>query len=193
MTTPMIDGSGSPERLFQATLEDFVQHYTGPMLHLAVTGGGVNLVRLGTILGSSRILSEVVIPYSDESQRALVESATLATPAVSEARAYQLTAALQEASFSSGELFVGVTAALTTNRYRRGENHVRWVLVYRDRAISSFDLHLPKYSETAHAFAATVPGHLQTLRTQEDLQVASAVLASLRELTPEKCEALWAS
>jgi len=147
-------------------------------LVLAVTGGGVAIVTdLLLVPGASRTVLEATVPYSTPALAQLVGGAP--TQAVSAATAAAMAqACLRRASVlaaaDAGPLLgVGCTAALATDRQRRGVNHAHLAIAASERAdragsdagIASWHLELDKTLERG--------------RDAEDRLTADAVLAAI--------------
>ena len=147
-------------------------HGTPTMLVLAVAGGG-NAV-IGDLLdvgGASRTVLEIVVPYAATAMDQFVGShaPTPAPPAVSAAQAEAMaSAALERARLLAPDtpdlLGVGVTAALVSDRPKRGEHRAHLAIARPGGIVVSSKVSLAK-------------GELD--RRGEDRAVADAVLAAI--------------
>jgi hypothetical protein len=151
-------------------LELFVRTYEGPKLAIVATGGAAHLGDLAAIPGASRVLHSVDVPYATE----LVPLKDYS--AVSEERLYELK---EFYSFCyggpKGIRWIIVTAALTTDRYRRGPNHA-WVQITGRNHYFAMD----KLSEAEHFELAQIPGGILQRRQQEDWDLTHRVLDLLQ-------------
>lgn len=108
-------------------LKSFQDYYKGPLLSLWITGGGFSLLDMLKRPGCSKILNNVIIPYSENQIIKLLDKHWLwnkedhiksCTP-----EAVDLYRRCLELESGPGGCYVAVSAALTTNRYRKGKNH----------------------------------------------------------------------
>lgn len=112
---------------YEKFLTRFVNAYSHDKKLLAVIcGGGISLSRVAMIPGSSKVLDAIWMPYSEDETATWLEQRTIApagfnNKAVSGWAAKELWDAL--AYMHPGPKKVAITAALTTNRHRMGENH----------------------------------------------------------------------
>jgi hypothetical protein len=125
-------------------------------LYFVLTGGGIELADIAKIPGASKCLYGIEIPYHKE----------LTASRFSSVSAEQCMF-LAERLLSSGKVpanvdVIIVTAALTTNRYRKGDTHA---YVYINGKI--WHIQLPKLSEQDHKFASIFHG-IQNIRMIED-------------------------
>lgn len=169
----------------------FRKNYTGPKIAFLISGGGYSCLKFRQFPGASSIIEQAIEPYSGLSFANFLNDAIAATTACSldgEPQPYYD----ENSSFCNQEildpairsmenyvdseetLIVVVTAALTTNRYRLGEN--RAFIGFSDGR--RFKLSLPKINEPSHAFMlSNAPSLLDEHRFREDSLVGQVVLA----------------
>lgn len=104
-----------------------IKNYNGKKVVLILTGGGLSSLEAAKQIGSSKIIHAVYVPYSlEESYEFIGKNLTqekaieYSKKSVSSSAAISLCLAGQ-ARWPSTRV-IACTAALTTNRYRRGEN-----------------------------------------------------------------------
>ena len=100
-----------------------MKQYEGKPVSFTLTGAGVSLANLLCIPGSSKMVYEMIIPYDPKASMHFTELPdNNINPCVSAAVAEGF---FQNAYKRNGDncTYVAVTGALTTNRYRRGEDH----------------------------------------------------------------------
>jgi len=169
-------------------LTNFVNIYQGPPLFLCLLGGGTFLTSLPLIPGCSKLYAGAAQQYSD-----LLQGRTNCKdipPAVSlewleesfpEFTNWEESDPVMDFDSNDPPLnFLLVTAAVTTNRWRRGEDHawIRWAgqndLTSPRR--SRFDVHISfrKHSEEEYQ-EATVEQH-QAWRLAQELVIATVAL-----------------
>ena len=122
--------------------------HTAPMkIVLAVTGGGVACISdLLTAPGASQTVLEVVVPYSSSSLEELLGKSSNQSVSLETAREMASACLHRARILDPGNIQVaGVacTAALTTNRSRRGDNQA-WVVISTNGANYEFHLKLDK-------------------------------------------------
>lgn len=159
--------------------QNFRRNYSGPRIAFLISGGGYSCLNFRQLPGASRILDQAVEPYSpgsfadflnengdtvfDENSRFCDEE--VLNPAVEAIENYA----------GGGSIFgVVVTAALTTDRYRQGQN--RAFIGFSDGR--RFKLNLPKLDQQSHETLLNSAPHLiDEHRHQEDNLVGQVVLA----------------
>lgn len=99
------------------TISTLVETYKGPKLSLLFTGCGARAAEILAVPGASEVLYDLHIPYAREAVAA--EVGPPADAAVSPRVALQL----HNRPVPPGTIRVTVTAAITSTRYRRGDNH----------------------------------------------------------------------
>lgn len=182
---------------FRTVLTEFRARYAGPPLTLVIAGGGVHAALLGAVPGSSRFLNSVHVLWSqaalrdwlarDAPPRQVVRDESLCSAQA--ARAMVRAARIAPAD----GLVVAATAALTTDRPRRGDNRA---FISTSRG-ETYLLNLPRLTEQQHVAALTAArqaaphgpagsgaahlGDIDTRRAEEDELLASCVLAIAAE------------
>jgi len=172
-------------------IEKMVAKYNGPKVGFVVSGGGASVANLALIPGVSKLLHEVKIPYSLEATESFISSiwesdrGRYSNNAVSKESAFLLANAAK--SYWGGDVgIIGCTAAITTSRWRRGDNHA-WICVIKPNAPDGaeginrmadgkteyFHLELSKLSEKDYANAG---GYVSWKRRDEDQQIADFLL-----------------
>jgi nicotinamide mononucleotide (NMN) deamidase PncC len=109
-------------------------HESPPLLVAAVTGGGIAAVTdLLAVPGASRTVLEVVVPYSAASLAGWIghEPAQATSAGTARAMAARALARAAELAPGSDALGLGVTAALVTDRPRRGEHRAHLAIASR--------------------------------------------------------------
>jgi len=186
-----------------AELEKKVASYTGPKIGFVLTGGGIGVAQLATVVGASKLIHSITIPYSSEEserfireglsvvkndRRAIERSKAYAKHAVSE-HAAELLALVGDKLWSGFQDdpcgTVVCTAATTTSRYRRGDNHA-WIGIVRpggpwfDQRVTFHHLKLSKLSEEEYNKAGA--GYIAWKRRDEDRQITEFILNQVFEV-----------
>jgi len=135
-------------------IQALVKNYAGPKLRLLLTGVGSFASGIIGIPGSSAVIDSISIPYSRESVETLLK------------RHHPLALhVLEKASSVSQEMVVAlhlcncvdaqsvrpitITGAITTTRYRRGENHA-FIAFGGQEDVEVYHLQLDKLKEEEH-------------------------------------------
>jgi nicotinamide mononucleotide (NMN) deamidase PncC len=122
-------------------------HSASMKIVLAVTGGGAACISdLLTVPGASQTVLEVVVPYSSSALKELLGKSSNQSVSLETAREMASVCRERAQILDPGNIQVaGVacTAALTTNRSRRGDNQA-WVVVSTHEANYEFHLELDK-------------------------------------------------
>lgn len=122
----------------------FLESYKGPKLSLLFTGCGAHAAELLLVPGASKVLYDLQIPYSHEAVEVL--TGPLAVPSVSKERVLALHARYRPEDV----LRVTVTAAITSARYRQGENHAYIAIDSANTGSRVWHLTLRKVEEKYH-------------------------------------------
>ena len=163
-------------------LADLVNHYKGPKLSIMVAGAGVTLAQLQTIPGCSRILHGIYLPYSEQSLLSLLAkegreyAAKPHFKAVSAEVAEMMALRARLLTKDREAVGIGITGALTTNRYRKGDNggYVA-VCMSKNGEVKTFctSFSLPKLPEAEYNQLNV--DAVNNLRLLEDCQVSELV------------------
>lgn len=158
---------------FKEVLKDFVKKYNGPLITFRVTGGGISITNLCLIPGSSQSIYRIDVPYGEGCFGEALEGYKSVSKEVSQYLSVQ----------NDGEEFlgVGITAALTTSRWRRGDNHA-YISIYRpghSKNEETWHLNIPKMREEVYRSAAETKIHKQ--REIEDQAVARIALGLIAD------------
>jgi nicotinamide mononucleotide (NMN) deamidase PncC len=166
------------------TLTHFVQNYNGPKIAILATGGGMNLARIATIPGASRVLHSFYCPYeTEETLRFLRENHP--TPAAFQASAVSAGAAreLYEAMANKyrNQAVLVITAACTSSRWRRGENRAFIACKNSEGVVEVWHLKIPKATEAE--YRSYTPEIIAQVRDLEDQGISNTALALLANIT----------
>lgn len=168
-----------------AEIEKKIAAYEGPKVAIVVTGGGQGIAQLSTIVGVSKLLHAILIPYSyDESVKLIGEALG---PAVGEE--YRERAVCEKSARLlclggmkrwAGCRVIACTAATTTSRWRRGENQA-YIAVgeFRpgeDPAMVMTEHHLKLSKLTEKEYHAAGADYIAWKRRQEDREVTNFIL-----------------
>lgn len=164
-------------------IQSLVRDYKGPKLRILMTGVGSYATGIIGIPGSSEIIDSITIPYSRESVSRLL---THTHP--------QFHDILESASDVSQEMVVAlhmcnseylgdcvpltVTGAVTTNRYRRGDNQA-YIATGHPSSMEVYHLMLDKMEESEHSDADKV-AQKRYLQDRMISEVALAMAAGMQ-------------
>jgi len=177
-------------------LYDKVQKYNGPQVMFVITGGGMGVVDLVKVMGASKLIHTIHIPY-DANEAIHFVTQNIQLPLTGKAKevdfknvkhvSEEWATLLCEAGLVEQEetcRVIAITAALTTNRYRKGENQA-WIADGTNADnIKTYHLALSKLSEQDHQ--KFFPGYVDWKRSSEDRQVTDFVFDLLFNTTPEE-------
>jgi len=159
------------------TIVTLVETYRGPKLSLLFTGCGARAAEIVSVPGASEVLYDLHIPYAREAVEALIGAND--SSAVSAAMVRRL----HDRKVPKGALRVTVTAAITSTRYRRGNNHA-YIMV--DHPLQPTEprvwhMKLEKMEERLHRSKRTVA----VMRQYEDALICDvALLLATDQSTP---------
>jgi nicotinamide mononucleotide (NMN) deamidase PncC len=136
-------------------VQALVKNYAGPKLRLLMTGVGSYATGIIGIPGSSSLIDSIYIPYSRESVAELIErlhpnASDVLEKAASVSQEMVVALHLCNSAKLKGELPVTITGAITTSRYRRGENHA-FIAFGSPSIMEVYHLKLDKLEEADHA------------------------------------------
>jgi hypothetical protein len=168
---------------FSLFLKEFVstKHPYEPKLCAICVGGGASLSLIQTIPGSSRLMGGIYLPY-DNAVVATMLSDELGDEASKRyhEKSVQKKVAEDFASIamrkSPDGTGIGITAALTTNRFRKGDTHAFISFASNDwRVRTTYHLRLSKLPEEHHK-DANLSG-LSVVRATEDETIARLAIS----------------
>ena len=155
----------------------FIHDYTGPKLAFVVTGGGVDIHRIAQTAGASKILHSIYAPYAREESVKFIsdylsesDGKAFDEKAVCAKSAHLLCKAGLE-RWSTCRV-VACTAAITTDRYRRGLNQA-YVAIGEpsSKKITEYHLSLSKLEEYEHGVESAL-----LKRKQDDCEIADFLM-----------------
>ena len=166
-------------------MSQFIEEYMGPKISIVALGCGVNLSQLLSIPGASDVVHSIIFPYSTSSVDGLIENYLLGSKIekyFSELTSKVLTdLAIDLIPIAGGDVIgIGLSGALTTNRYRKGENGVYAGISDGIETIDTQYLELPKLSEEEYKLKS--PQEISEIRLSEDLQITKWIIESLINL-----------
>lgn len=158
----------------------FRKMYNGPRIAFLISGGGYSCLNFRQLPGASRILDQAVEPYSSNSFADFLNS-NLDVNLYDDNSRFCDESILDEAVYAlenyvnnSEVLCVVVTSALTTDRFRRGDN--RALIAFSDGR--RFRLSLPKLEEQFHNYLTqNNQSILDKIRLEEDNILGQVVLS----------------
>lgn len=164
-------------------MHEFIQNWNGPKIRIVTAGCGASLSNLLIVPGASRVIDKIYNLYSEESvlEHLRCDSLPKGTSYVSEWVSKRL--CLEEAPYHLIDdiISVSVTGALTTNRYRKGNNEAYVTIGNLKRNAKTFHCQLSKLTE--QEYNSFTPDLILQRRKLEDLQVSNFVLEKLTEIT----------
>lgn len=158
-------------------VQALVKNYAGPKLRLLMTGVGSYATGIIGIPGSSAMIDSVYVPYSKESVAELLErlhpnAAEVLENAGSVSQEMVVALHLCNSHNLRGALPITITGAITTTRYRRGENHA-FIAFGHPSSMEVYHLKFDKIPEEDHAHEAKV----LYKRYVQDRMICEAALA----------------
>jgi nicotinamide mononucleotide (NMN) deamidase PncC len=164
--------------------ERVVDKYNGPKISIMAAGAGMSLAQLQMIPGSSKLLHGMLFPYSEDMLLQVLggdkrnymvgpKGFKAVSPEVAEMMAIRARMLTRDRE----AVGIGITGALTTSRYRRGDNGAYIAICGRIngevKTLVGY-LEVPKSEESV--YNSMTPEQIRNLRKTEDEFVASAVL-----------------
>lgn len=156
-----------------------------PKLAVVSVGGGVSLTDILRYPGASSLVHGIYLPYSFEEtgeflrayagEDALSEYQRKSVDALSAANL--LSALKRSHRYVGNASYFAVTAALTTDRYRRGENHA-YIAHQSGENLVLYHLSFSKLPESLYADSVLpyVEMRVQSKRNEEDETIANVIL-----------------
>lgn len=168
-------------------LKSFVKDYNGPQVSVVAAGAGLSLLDVAKIPGSSKVLHSFEAPYATEATAEFIASNYTVEAAhnftlkcVSPTAAWDMFYALEMQNKKRGhyELCnVGITGAVTTTRYRRGDNHA-FIAFRKNHLIEVWHLMLTKLPEEFHKSGDEDRIIRQRIEDDERIGLAAIALAT---------------
>ena len=140
-------------KIFDEYLTRVVNEYSGPKLAIIVAGGGSGIARLCVIPGVSKVLYSMVCPYDTAATIKLIEQnggvcRYFKHKAVSPEASWEL-ARCWEVRGGKEVVVIGITGAITTSRYRRGNNEA-FISIGRGEINAQYHIKLGKLPESIY-------------------------------------------
>lgn len=187
---------------YEEWLQKFVQGYNrGRRLSILATGGGTPLASLAGVPGASRIFHSFYSPYDTQESVEFInrhyplarnKGKAYAEKSVCKESAEELYMALWTKNKMYGHLHIdniAITAACTTTRYRRGDNHA--FIAFQDENLDHVVWHLKLnklFDEESHNKLS--PKQLYGVRLGEDRLIATTALRLACDYEPETLEGM---
>jgi hypothetical protein len=178
---------------YEKFLTRLVAAYQGKKIIGVIAGGGVSLARIAMVPGSSKILGAMWMPYDEDEtvtwmEAREVDPKAFSNQAVCGKAAGELFMALAHV-YADNAALVAVTGALTTNRYRRGEN-AAYISIDPETA---YKLTFDKLAEDVYSdpIKPWVEQKIFYKRQEEDEQIAEVALKLLTGFEADTLKALY--
>lgn len=161
---------------YPEAIKYFKETYKGWKLSFYLTGGAISISDFLKVPGAGKFIHGIYLPYSEEANQTFVLShyGTPAKnlPSVSQESVKTYDHVLKAMNNDDRVLRVVASCALTTNRYRRGDNKA-----YISYANIIWKLTLNKLDEEEHKKYSEY--EIGLLRQAEDFKVSQAVLSCI--------------
>ena len=133
-----------------------------------ITGGGFDLVNYFQGCGASSILENISVIYGQNSLEEFTTHSSIKYPAVSKGQAELLLDSYKRFHSYNDVIYVICTAALTSDRWRRGANHA--CILVDDKF---FEIQIPKLTEEEYKNLSKL--EIQKLRIKEDEDLSRTI------------------
>ena len=178
----------------------FVKEYQGYPVHIVSVGAGNYFSRIELVPGCSRVLDSISLPYSYKSVCSLFldgcdhDGYSSVSKEMVDLMSYNVNCRIQEMGTYVPIRTVCMTAAVTTTRFRKGNNHAYVTIcdMHEDEESGidkkTWHLQLPKLSEEIHTSLCSHPLHktlVTHLREVEDELLSTFVMALIMGEEPE--------
>lgn len=165
-------------------IQSFVEQYSGPKLKMLFTGVGSYATGITGVAGASKVVDSIFVPYSHESCTKLFTRLYPEGLDVSETHgsvSEEMVVSLHACNCADlgTSVPLTVTGAITTSRYRRGDNHA-FIAVGSANDLEVWHLHLDKLTEEEHTAEAAAQK-----RYFQDRLVSEVALCLATHLTTE--------
>lgn len=181
---------------FEKYLARLVASHEGKKIMAVIAGGGVSVSRLAMIPGSSKILGATWMPYDQDETVTWMEARDVSGKAFQEKAVCVLAAKeLHNAMvhvYGDSNLLLSITASLTTNRHRKGENQA-FILTSADDNV--YHLKLDKLDESVYndPIKPWVEQKIFYKRQEEDEKIATVALKLLTGFEKDTLESDFAN
>ena len=161
--------------------EDFVSKFFGKnetKVKFICAGVGYNLAKIMSVPGASKVLDSMRFLYSEDSLNDYIGESV--------EKSVCLDTAIKLTNFKPdiGKISVGITGAITTNRYRKGSNEAFISIRDNKNNLSNYHILLPKLDEESYKLRSVNPVNIQVLREWEDNVISMTALQLLEPNIP---------
>lgn len=163
----------------ETATQKFRKDYTGPQIAFFIAGGGFSALDFRRFPGGSKIYHTAIEPYNVDTANFLTQFAGADIPDptafafVHPEQTLQALQALQNYCNRPNLLHVVINAALTTDRYRRGDNRA---FISTSRG-DSYAVKLNKLNEDQYNALSSRPEAIDRIREEEDRKIGQIALA----------------
>ncbi len=171
-------------------IQNFVKNYNGLPVSFVCAGGGIGLSDILKVPGASKVCNSIELPYSELSSKNILYKTAACFPRRgrcpyeekfgSDFKAVCPHTASEFSLYASlnAPIGIGVTAALTTNRYRKGDNHA-YIAISTNNEIQVFHTKFTKLSEDSYIPYKTSDELFAGIRALEDEIIVIGILEYL--------------
>jgi len=157
------------------------ENYSGPKIAFLILGGGFSCLDFRRFPGSSKFYHTAIEPYGEDAANFLSKYSNTApspTDPLCNAKTTLLAlAALTNYCNDPNLLYVVVNSALTTDRWRRGENRA-YIATSRG---DMYEMHISKLAEDEYSALGARPNLIDMIRHEEDEKVGQAAISIIME------------
>lgn len=165
-------------------LENFVRQYDQyEKLNIVCAGAGFTLSEIISVPGSSKVVSGIYLPYDVEETQEFItqnlgctKSAKFAEKCVSKESSELLFEALKIKNAALNVRNIAVTAAIQTNRHRRGENQA-FITIEKDHKLQTWNVKMSKVLEEEFSKQETIDTACKSMRRLNDIMITFVVIA----------------
>lgn len=166
------------------SLHKLLNEYTGPKIHFVGIGGAVSFAQILSIPGSSKIIKSVLLPYDADAVSDICFEGYPFSPEkwVSQETVQRISESMTSETLNPEKpyLLVVCSAALTTNRWRKGDNHAHVCIRKSDGSPKFHHFKLLKLDEDIYNDMNAEDIAFQ--RRNEDKQLVNYIVNEILEL-----------
>jgi hypothetical protein len=182
------------ESMLLEEIANFRRSYKGPKIAAVVLGGGYSFLKIRSLPGASEYFSHsldlydknIITNFLNEFGKFGITEKTDYKFCSHQATFDALTSLRRfgETLYINNFQYVAVNSALTTNRYRKG-NNVSYIVLLDSDNKRTYDLELPKIQQKIHEeLLVAHPGSVDRYRYAEDMLIGVAVLRMILGKNP---------
>ncbi len=160
--------------------QNLIETYSGPKVAIVACGAGVGLGQLAIMPGASKVLSSFYSPYEIDDTKLFIDNFDEAHDFGEQCVSAQSSQIIHRALLrkTSAKITIAITGALTSMRWRRGNNHA-FITLNNGKDYTTHHLVLTKTTESVHQSSTYKDLYMNRKKEDDAISITSLILAGM--------------